>query len=356
VTTRVVHVASGREWRGGQRQVWLLARALKRDGARQIVVTGRDSELATRLRNSGVAVRGVTWRAGIDPRVLPALLAESRVGPALLHAHDAHALTLAGIAAWRARVPLVVTRRVDFPLRRRVCWGRADRVIAISNAVADVLRRDGLDPGRISVVHSGIDLAETEQATPLGLRAQLGLPPDALVAASVGALVPHKDHETLICAAALLAGRCPTLHWVVAGDGPLRPRLAGLIHQLGVPGRVHLVGHVAEPVRLVADADVFVMCSREEGLGTSVLDAMARGIPVASTSAGGLPEMLKDGAGLLVPPGRPEDLAEAVARLISDPQLRTDVSRRAREAVRAFSAERMAAEVRTVYRSCAPFT
>lgn len=356
MTTQVVHVASGREWRGGQRQVWLLARELHRTGGiAQVVITGGGSELARRLRLDGVRTREVAWRAGLDPRALAAIVSEMRRGPALLHAHDAHSLSLAGLAAWYFGSPLVVTRRVDFHLRRRGFWSRADRVIAISEAVAAVLRSDGILPQRITVVHSGIDLSEAEGAAPLGIRARIGLPVDALLAVSVGALVPHKDHATLLRAAMLLEHRCPSLYWVVAGEGPLRPELERLVDTLRLRGRVHLLGQVADPLGLVADADLFVMSSREEGLGTSVLDAMARGIPVASTSAGGLPEMLADGAGLLVPPEQPPALADAVARLAADPALRRELQSRARTAVRRFSAQRMAREIRTVYRSFAPF-
>jgi glycosyltransferase involved in cell wall biosynthesis len=136
----------------------------------------------------------------------------------------------------------------------------------------------------------------------------------------------------------------------------LRDDLEALLDELGLRHRVHLLGQIADPQRLIADADLFVMSSREEGLGTSVLDAMARGIPVASTTAGGLPEMLGNGAGLLVPPGEPAALAEAVARLAGDDQLRRVLESRGRAAARRFSAERMAGEVRTVYRSCVPFT
>ena len=133
--------------------------------------------------------------------------------------------------------------------------------------------------------------------------------------------------------------------------------LEWLTSELDLTDRVHFLGQVAHPLRVIADADVYVMSSREEGLGTSVLDAMARGIPVASTSAGGLPEMLHEGAGILVPPRNPEALAGAVA---ADP-LRPGAappawSRQASRAVERFSAERMAAEVRSVYRSCAPLT
>ena len=355
MTPRVVHLASGREWRGGQRQVWLLARALERLGIAQVVVTGARGELARRLRQDGVRVHPVRWSAGLDPRVLPGLLAELRAGPSLLHAHDAHAVTLGGLGAWLARRPLVATRRVDFHLRRRGLWSRAARVIAISRAVADVLVSDGILPDRIAVVHSGIALEELRGTARLGIRDRLELERDTLVAANVAALVPHKDHATLLRSAALLAERWPALHWVVAGEGPLRPALERLGIELGLDGRVHFLGHLEEPARLIADANCFVMSSREEGLGTSVLEALALGIPVASTTAGGLPEMLHGGAGLLVPPADPAALAEAVARILSEPGLAREMSSKGSMAVQDFTAERMAEAVRSVYRSLVSF-
>jgi glycosyltransferase involved in cell wall biosynthesis len=315
-------------------------------------VTGRDTPLAGRLRADGIPVHECGWSAGLDPRVLAAIVAELRTGPALLHAHDAHSLTLAGLGAWFLRVPLIVTRRVDFPLRRRGFWSRADRVIAISEAVANVLQADGIDPRRIVVVHSGVDLAEARRAVSAGFRNRLGLSDGSLLAVNVGALVPHKDHATLLRSAALLREQYPRLHWAIAGEGPLRGDLEKLRERLGLRECVHLLGHVPQPLGLVSEADVFVMSSREEGLGTSVLDAMALGIPVASTTAGGLPEMLDQGAGVLVPSGQPAALAGAVASLLMDPELRGQVRDRARVVVQRFSAERMAEEVGTVYRSC----
>jgi glycosyltransferase involved in cell wall biosynthesis len=356
VTLRIVHAASGREWRGGERQVWLLARELHRAGdVEQVVVTASGGELARRLRAEGIRVRESRWTAGLDPRALFALAAEARRPGSLLHAHDAHAVALAGMAAAVARRPYVATRRVDFPLRRPGFWARADRVIAISRAVADVLRADGIAPQRVVVIHSGVSVDELRRTTPLGIRARLGLPADARIAANVAALVGHKDHATLLRTAALLADRFPALHWVIAGDGPEREPLGRLRRALGLDDRVHLLGHIEEPAGLIAAADVFVMSSREEGLGTSVLDAMALGIPVASTSAGGLPEMLQDGAGVLVPSGCPEELASAVARLLDDPALARSTVANASERVQRFTATRMAEAVRQVYRSCGPF-
>jgi glycosyltransferase involved in cell wall biosynthesis len=221
--------------------------------------------------------------------------------------------------------------------------------------VAAVLRTDGIEPARLVVVRSGVDLEEARAAMPAGVRHRLGLADGALLAVHLGALVPHKDQAMLLSAAALLRERCPGLHWAIAGEGPLRGELERLRDRLSLHGRVHFLGHLEQPLGLLADADLFVMSSREEGLGTSVLDAMARGIPVASTAAGGLPEMLGAGAGLLVPVGDPSALADAVERIATQPALRQQLGERGREAVREFSATRMAEEVLTVYRSCATF-
>jgi glycosyltransferase involved in cell wall biosynthesis len=356
VISRLVHVASGREWRGGQRQVWLLARELARAGVReQVVITTAGSELARRVADAGIRVREVRWISGVDPRAFPAVLAEVRHRPVILHAHDAHALTVAGICAVLTHQPLVVTRRVVFRLRRTGLWRRADRVVAISRAVADTLAADGIDPGRVSIVPSGVALEDLAGVTPLGVRRFLGLPDTATVAVNVATLSGEKDHVTLLRAAHRLAGRLPDLHWIIAGSGPLRRELERVRSELGLVDRVHFLGHLKEPASLIADADLFVMSSREEGLGTSVLDAMALGIPVASTSAGGLPEMVGEGAGLLVPAGDAEALAAAVECLVKDSACRAACVARARQVVHRFTAARMADGMASVYRSCAPF-
>jgi glycosyltransferase involved in cell wall biosynthesis len=356
VTLRVVHVASGREWRGGQRQVWLLARELARPGdIEQVVVTGAGSELATRLVHDGIRVHPVPWSAGLDPRGLPGLLAELRPAGSLVHAHDAHAARIAGLAARLARRKLIVTRRVELPLRRLGALARADRVIAISRAVADVLMAGGIPGERITVVHSGIPLDEVRRTPRLGIRERLGLSASTSIAASVGALTAEKDRASLHRAAARLAGRFPSLHWVVAGEGRERPTLEQLGRSLGLEGRVHLLGHLDDPARLIADADVYVSSSLHEGLGTSVLEALALGTPVASTSTGGSREMLHDGAGVLTRPGDPDALADAVARLLTETELRRSVVGQGTEAVEHFTPACMAAGVRSVYRSCVSF-
>lgn len=354
MTMRVVHLASGREWRGGQRQVWLLARALaKRGGVEQVVVTGQGSELARRLADDGVPTSCPPWTSAYDPR---ALLAARRAAGrhAIVHAHDSHALALGWIAARSSGAKLVATRRVDFHLKRAAFWGRADRVIAISAAVKSVLVDSGVPAGDIALIPSGVAPADLRALAPLDPRPGLDLPAGAPIAITAGALEGHKDHATLVEAAALAAATLPDLHWLIVGEGTRRSHLEELVNRLNIGNRVHLLGSVPDAVRLVAASDLFVMSSSKEGLGTAVLDALAVGVPVVGTTAGGIPEMLADGAGLVVPPRDPPALAAAVVRLLGDHALRGAVIARGLQVVERFSDVRMAEGVLQVYRSLNP--
>jgi glycosyltransferase involved in cell wall biosynthesis len=353
VTARIVHVASGREWRGGQRQVWLLARQLGRMGTTQVVVTGGGSELAGRLRGAGVPIRPASWRAGLDPRVLWPILGELRSGPAILHAHDAHALALAAVGAQLTGTPLVVTRRVTFPLKHRLLWRRAHRIIAISGAVRDALLAEGIPSDRVVVIPSAVDLDGLAAAPNGDPRRELKLPQKGHLAVSLGALTPEKDHFTLLEAAARLVRDLPDLSWIVVGDGPLRADLEARILQLGLASRIRLVGDLADPEQALRVADLYVLSSTSEGLGSSALAAMALGVPVVATRVGGLPDLLGSGQGIMVEPGNPAALADAMRRVLTDAKLRQELIPAGREEAARHSVPAMAERVLSVYRSCA---
>ncbi len=348
---RIVHLASGREWRGGQRQVLLLARALGRLGLDQVVITTAGSRLAAELQTAGVPARAVGWRAGLSPRALVAAIAETSRARSILHAHDAHALTLAGLASLVSRTPVVVTRRTNLPLRRRGFWTNAAAVIAISEAVRHTLVADGIDPARITVVPSGIDRVAAVDVRQDATRTALGLPPHGPLAVTVAALTREKDHATLLRTAARLRHRFPDLHWALAGDGNLRTELEALARDLGITPIIHFLGQINEPRRLIAAGTVFVLTSIQEGLGTTILDAQALRIPVVATGAGGIPELLRDGAGVLVPPGDVAGLAEGIAQVIASGDLRDRLVAKGHESVARFTDSGMATGVLQVYRS-----
>jgi glycosyltransferase involved in cell wall biosynthesis len=333
--------------------VRLLARALSRDPTvAQLLATRRGGTLATRAAADGVALLDLPWGPGLDPRAAWRLRAAVRgFRPRILHAHDSHALTVALVAralAGRAQPrPLVVaTRRVDFPVRRGSGWHRADHVIAVSDAVRRVLTAGGVPDARVSVVPDGIDPDEVRRGAqrPLDIRARLGLPAAAPLAVNVAALVPHKDQATLVRAAAAARDLRPDLHWIIAGAGELHDALRRTIAALGVGDRVHLAGYIEEADALIGAADVLVMSSREEGLGSVVLHALALGTPVVATRAGGLPEMLPPDA--LVPVGDADALARAVVATLAVRPAAAALPNR-------FTARAMAAAVLARYRALA---
>ena len=303
----------------------LLARALRQEhGIEQRLVTRRGSELARRAAQDGVAVREIAWAMGLDPRAWWHLVTEGRdFRPDVIHAHNNHALSLALWArtALRRRRPphLVVTRRVLFPVRPGSALFRADRIIAISEAVRVALVAAGIPPARIALVPSGIDPDDVRRAAayPLGIRERLGLPAATPLAANIAALEHAKDQATLIRAAALAHEHRADLHWVIAGTGPLRPALLAEAERLGLTDRMHFIGWTDHPEALMREADVFVMSSRTEGLGTIVLDALALGKPVVATSGGGLSEIVP--AEWLVGVGDAPALAQKVVRALERP-------------------------------------
>jgi len=351
VTIRVVHVASGREWRGGQRQVWFTARALGQlPDIEQVVVTGRGSALARRLAQASVPVRTPRWTIGLDPRALWATLSECRHSD-ILHAHDSHALVLAGLAARLRGCRFVATRRTAFPLSRPGFWIRANRVIAISEAVGRVLREGGVPADRINVIPSGINLDAIHMVRRIDPRTMLGLGPDALIAVAVGALDRHKGQDIVIQAAVEARARLPNLHWILAGEGDRRAALESQIEGLGLEGTVHLLGHITDAESLIGGSDVMVATPVQEGLGTSILDAMALEVPVVAAETGGIPELVGGGAGLVVPPGSPADVAKAVVRILTQREERQAMVRLAAARVTGFTDNRMAEALASVYRS-----
>ena len=322
---RVLHVDAGREWRGGQNQVRLLTRELQREpGVDVRLLTSRDGHLARRAAAAGVAVLPVPWTIGLDPRAWLTLCRRiSRWRPDIVHVHDSHALSLARVAVriLRPAPPpaLIAHRRVDFHVRARSGWHNVRSIVAVSEAVQRVLVADGVSPRAITVIKDGIDAAEIRAlaSTPCDIRTRLALLPHTPLALNAAALVDHKDQLTLVRAAAAARPARPDLHWAIAGEGERRPALAAEIARLGLGDRVHLLGYITDIDALIREADVFVMSSREEGLGSVILHALALGKPVVSTAAGGIPEIVA--ADSLVPVADPAALARRVVDMLAHP-------------------------------------
>lgn len=251
--------------------------------------------------------------------------------PQIVHAHDPHAVAMAALAlsfgAPEPRPPIVASRRVDFHLQThsfsRWKYRQVDLFVAASEAIKGVLEHDGVPLSRIVVVHDGIDVAKIQRLPVVDIHAEYWLPRGAPVIAHVGALVGHKGQKHLLDAMPHVLRRVPDAHLIVFGEGELRSDLERQIKELHLEKHVLLVGFRDDVLQLVKSADIFVMSSVTEGLGSTVLDAMAMQLAVVGTRAGGIPEAVVHGeTGLLVPPGEGKALADALVRLLTDKPLR----------------------------------
>jgi glycosyltransferase involved in cell wall biosynthesis len=307
-------------------------------------------ELESRARAAGAEVRAISFRGDLWP---PAILALARLlrreRPGALLLHDPHAVS-AGLVASRlaGRLPLVAVRRVDFPLRgavSRAKYAACDRVIVVSRAIGSVVERGGVPPERLRLVYEGVP---DRRPAPGGEQAlaELGVPPAVPVVGNVAALTGHKDQATLVEAMALLRPRRPEVRLVIVGEGELRGALEAQVRERGLADRVVFAGFRRDLDRLLPAFSVFCLSSRLEGLGTSLLDAMAFGLPVVATAAGGIPEAVEDGVtGRVVPPRDPGALAGALAEVLADEERRRALGAAGRRRfLERFTAERMVDE------------
>lgn len=354
-----LHVDTARTWRGGQNQVLLTVLGLRALGHRAALVAHGEGELRARARE-GLELVPLTPRTEMD---LAAAFRLSRVvkrlRPDVIHAHDPHGVAMASLALSMGspvpRPPLVASRRVDFHLKgnalSRWKYRQVDRFICASDVIRSMLVHDGVPPELVVTVHEGIDLAHVDAAPAANVHEEFWLPRQAPVIGNVAALVPHKGHRHLIDAIALVVREAPDGRLVIAGDGELRPAIERQIRDHHLEKHVFLAGFRPDVLSLHKTFDVFVMSSVTEGLGTSILDAMACGRAVVATTAGGIPEVVVDGeTGLLVPPRDDRALASAIVRLLKDPGIRARMGDAGRERVRRFfSAERMVRETLAVY-------
>lgn len=324
---KVLHVEGGRNLYGGAIQVLYLLEGLRMRGVENLLACRAGSDLAFVAAAHAEVIR-MSMAGDVDLLMLPRLYRlMRRTRPDLVHLHSRIGADIwGGIAARLAGVPVVHSRRQDNPENRCMAalkYRLFDRVIAISEGIAEKLRREGLSPTKLRVVRSAVDPRPFTAATePTRARAALSLPADARVLGVVAQLIERKGHRFLFQAMPELLGRFPDLQLVLFGKGPEQADLQRLAAALQLGGRVHFVGFRDDLPQLLPALDVLVHPALREGLGVALLQASCAGIPIVASRAGGIPEAVRDGEnGLLVEPGDPAGLAAAIGRVLADPEL-----------------------------------
>lgn len=357
---RIVHLDTARDLRGGQRQLLLLARRLNPRGHSQLVVCPEGSELEARAGQEGFETFALPGHDPFHSHGTLQLRQRLKAQPLrlVLHAHDGRGQTLAALASAGLPVRRVASRRVTFlPAHRSIhrlkygstCHG----VIAVSEYVRGLLVSSGIREEKIAVIPDGVEIPpelpgaeERAQA-----RAEWGFSADEFVAGHLGAFTREKGQDVALAALPQLRARLPQARLVLAGEGPEKssPRFLAELERAG--GQVRVLG-AAEDVRpFFAGLDVFLMPSRAEGLGSALLLAMARGVPVIASRVGGIPEIVQEGRnGWLVPPEEPAALAEAMGAAAADRARLRGFALDARRRAADFSDDIMAQRTEAFYR------
>jgi L-malate glycosyltransferase len=353
---RIAHLGTAASWRGGEQQQLWLATGLQEMGHQCLMICRRGSQMAGKARANNIEVREIRGRGSFSPSSIWGTAAGLRsFRPDVLHMHDAHAASIGSLASKLApRCKLLASRRVDFKVNSswKYTWA-VDRIISISQAIADILVECGISRQKISIVNSGIDLTRMADLPPKkAARSALDIPEDALAIGMVAALTDHKGHRYLLEAWPRVRSSHPEAILLLAGSGELEAQLREQAQALEISDSVRFLGYCSNVPGLLAALDLFVISSHKEGLCTSLMDAMAAQLPIVATEAGGIPEVVEDmKTGIIVPPRNPQVLAEAIISLAADRELATSLSTLAREtAQQKFDYQQMVTGTLDIYR------
>ncbi len=357
---RVLHVIESLEFGGAEKIVVSLANGMVESHEVSVCCVKRIGELGAEL-DERVRVFCLDKGEGNDyllPVRLARLLRRHRID--VVHTHSWGVFLEGGLAGLLARTPLVLhtvhgpymeypasfSSRLKIGLRHAVEWvvaRRFHRIVTVSDDIRGYIEKSiHVAPGRLLTLHNGIPVASRPAERP---------PREAVTFMSVGRLAAVKNHPMMLRAFHDVARRHPDVRLVIVGDGPERSAIEREIERTRMADRVTVTGFRRDIDTVLAEADVFVLTSRYEGISVALLEAMRSGLPVIGTSVGGIPETVVDGkTGLLVGPEDHEGLVEAMSALATSPELRERMGAEGYDYfVGGFSRDAMLARYETLY-------
>lgn len=336
---KVIHLDSEKSWRGGQQQAAYLFSAMIEQKIPSLFICQPFSQLQNYCLKSDLPCRTVTMLGECD------LLAGFKIARIarngcynIIHAHSAHALAIAlWVKLFYPEIKVVGTRRVDFHLRKnplsklKYRTNNVGKIVCVSREIEQILIKDKISPNKLITIHSGIDIHKFDNTEPLvDFRKKYAIPSKNIIVGTVAALVGHKDYPTLLKAAKYVIRKYNDVTFATIGSGHDEQKIKNLHQELELEDQFIFLGFQQNVGAYLKNFDIFVLSSQKEGLGSSILEAQAAGLPVIGTTAGGIPEIISHRRnGLLVPPQDHEKLGEAILELIINESLRSELSRNA---------------------------
>ncbi len=356
---RILHISTAQSWRGGEQQLAYLLGELKSKPLFQSVFCFRGSAIEAFCVENKIEYFSVSHSSAYNPILLYKLHVYcKKFNFQILHAHDSHAHTLAILAVviLGLKTNIVLSRKVDFPLRKnfftmfKYNHPAVKKIICVSKKIESILTPDVKNKKILTCIYDGINLKKFSKVSNRKLRKEYDLAEQTIIIGNVAALADHKDYFTFVNTAEILLKTGLDAIFLIFGEGSQKEAIAQYIHEKALDKHIKLAGFRSEIASLLPEFDLFLFTSKTEGLGSSILDAYACEVPVVTTNAGGIPEIVKHNVtGLLASPGDAQALAAECLRVISDKELRNLLVKNASELVLGFSKEVMGNSTFLVY-------
>jgi len=343
---KVIHIDTEKTWRGGQQQAVYLFEGMLQRGFETLMLCPSGSAMEKYCQDKTLPYQPLNFAHELDylsgkdtAKIASSFRAQ------ILHLHSGHSVSC-GLWAklFNRKLKLVATRRVDFSIRKnpfsslKYNTKLLDHIVCISDKIRQVLIRDGISEKKLTVIRSGVDTHRFDSIEiPQDFRQRWGIPVDAILVGTVAAFAGHKDYPNFLDAASLICKQRQDVWFMAVGEGELLEAMKRYARELNILERVILTGFQSQVGEFLKSFDIFVLASKKEGLGTSVLDAMSVGLPIIATRAGGIPEMIRHNEnGMLVPIQDSESLAKAILELADNPQKRIKLAECAKSGVQEF--------------------
>lgn len=345
----ILHLDSEKSWRGGQQQVFYLHNGLVAAGIKSILVGNKKAKIIERCKKDNLPYYELSMIGEFDVLAafkLSKLCKKESIN--ILQAHSAHALSIGILTKlFFPSLILVGVRRVDFSINKNIFSQlkysnkRVNKIICISDYIKKVLISDGIDSGKLVTIRSGADISKFDKVIPSNeFRVSMGVKNGECLIGTVAAFAGHKDYPNLLKAFSIVLKKYPNTKLCIVGDGPLKNKVYSIAEELKIIENIIFTGFVNNVGEYLNSFDIFVLASKKEGLGTSIIDALSVGLPVVTTRSGGIPELINnDKNGILVEPKNPEYLAEAIMELLINPEKRLKLGKYAKESSKQFSVD-----------------
>ena len=347
-------------WRGGEQQIAYLIEELENLGVENIVACKKSSAFEAYCIEKDLTHLTLAFKNQYD--IFSALYLKQACkyfGVDLMHLHSSFSHGLGILSSVIGNpIPMVLSRRVDFPVKKTLITQykynhpAVKRIICVSKTIETMVRQSVKKPEKCQTVYSGIDLTRFSPGLQYQLlRQEYSIPADAILIGNVSAIAPHKDYYTFVDTACQLINKGIDAYFFIIGDGPLKEDIEGYIAENGQAARILLTGFRNDIPKILPELDYFLITSETEGLGTTVLDAFACGVPVVATRGGGITETVIDQeTGLLTDVGDAKGLSDKILTLINNKNLREKIVRNAFLKVQNFSKENMAKGTFEIYK------